>query len=65
MYPGFGHLVESGAFSYRMPNPYNVAWDFSVVQILFFLGYVPGFPKLYLYMLKQRKNTLGSKEKRS
>ena len=64
-YSGFGHLVESGAFSYRMPNPYNVAWDFSVVQILFFLGYVPGFPKLYLYMLKQRKNTLGSKEKRS
>ena len=58
------HLVKSGALSYAMPNPYNVAWDFPTVQILFFLGYVPGFPMLYTYMLKQRKSVLSPAKKK-
>ena len=63
-YSGFPHLVKSGALSYAMPNPYNVAWDFPTVQILFFLGYVPGFPMLYTYMLKQRKSVLSPAKKK-
>ena len=35
---------QVGALSYAMPNPYNVAWDFPTVRILFFLGYVPVSP---------------------
>jgi hypothetical protein len=57
-YSGFEHLVKSGAFSVAMPNAYNIALHFPSIQVMFFLGYVPGFPMLYQYMLKQRKSVL-------
>jgi very-long-chain (3R)-3-hydroxyacyl-CoA dehydratase/ATP-dependent RNA helicase DDX5/DBP2 len=41
-----------------MPNAYNIALHFPSIQVMFFLGYVPGFPMLYQYMLKQRKSAL-------
>ena len=57
-YSGFEHLVKSGAYSVAMPNAYNIALHFPSIQVMFFLGYVPGFPMLYQYMLKQRKSAL-------
>lgn len=57
-YSGFEHLVKSGALSMAMPNAYNIALHFPSIQVMFFLGYVPGFPMLYQYMLKQRKSVL-------
>jgi very-long-chain (3R)-3-hydroxyacyl-CoA dehydratase/ATP-dependent RNA helicase DDX5/DBP2 len=29
---------------------------------MFFLGYVPGFPMLYMYMVNQRKKVLAPKK---
>ena len=44
----------------RSPSPcgVNIALHFPSIQVMFFLGYVPGFPMLYQYMLKQRKSAL-------
>ena len=61
-YSGFSHLVNSGRWSLLMPNKYNVALHFPSIQIMFFLGYVPGFPMLFQYMLAQRKTVLGGKK---
>ena len=61
-YSGFPHVLKSKAFSFAMPNAYNVSVHFPTIQILFFLGYVPGFPMLYQYMLKQRRTVLGGKK---
>jgi very-long-chain (3R)-3-hydroxyacyl-CoA dehydratase len=60
---GFPHLVKSGALSYPMPNPYNISIHFPTIVIMFFLGYVPGFPMLFGYMLSQRKSVLAPKKK--
>ena len=31
----------------RSPNPYNISIHFPSIVVMFFLGYVPGFPMLY------------------
>ena len=64
-YSGFDHIVQSGALNYPMPNPYNVGVHFPTVMVLFFAGYVPGFPMLYGYMLKQRKTVLAPKKSKT
>jgi hypothetical protein len=65
-YSGFAHLTKSGIWSVPMPNAYNVALHFPSIQIMFFLGYVPGFPMLYQYMLKARRAALAPmKDKRA
>jgi len=46
-----------------MPNPYNISIHFPTIVIMFFLGYVPGFPMLFGYMLSQRKSVLAPKKK--
>lgn len=64
-YSGYDHIVRSGALSYPMPNPYNVSIHFPTVMIVFFAGYLPGFPMLYTYMLGQRKSVLAPKKKKT
>ena len=64
-YSGFEHITKSGALSYPMPNQYNIAIHFPSVMIMFFAGYVPGFPMLYSYMLSQRKSVLAPKKKKT
>lgn len=61
-YSGFPHLVSTGALSYPMPNPYNISIHFPSIVVMFFLGYVPGFPMLYMYMVNQRKKVLAPKK---
>lgn len=63
-YSGFDHIVKTGALSYPMPNEYNIAIHFPSVMIMFFAGYVPGFPMLYTYMLNQRKSVVGKGKKK-
>ena len=63
MYSGFQQLVDTGVFSYPMPNALNIAIHFPSIVIMFFLGYIPGFPMLYMYMVSQRKSVLSPKKK--
>ncbi|WPT18042.1 Very-long-chain [Picochlorum sp. SENEW3] len=46
--------------SIELPNPVNFSISYDVVCILAVAAYLPGFPQLYGYMLKQRKKTLSS-----
>jgi very-long-chain (3R)-3-hydroxyacyl-CoA dehydratase len=43
---------------------YHASIHFPSVMIMFFAGYVPGFPMLYMYMLGQRKSVLAPKKKK-
>jgi very-long-chain (3R)-3-hydroxyacyl-CoA dehydratase len=59
-YSGFGYLVKTNPLAYPMPNAANISFHLPSVMLMFFAGYVPGFPMLYSYMLGQRKKVLGS-----
>ena len=61
---GFAQLVKTNPLAFEMPNKLNIAFHFPTFMVLFFLGYVPGFPMLYGYMLDARKKVLGTKSKR-
>jgi very-long-chain (3R)-3-hydroxyacyl-CoA dehydratase len=37
---------------------YNIAFDYYIACLLIIVGYLPGLPKLYGYMLVQRKKQL-------
>jgi len=62
-YSGFPTLVKTGVLSYPLPNPYNVGLHFPSIVVMFFMGYVPGFPMLFQYMLTQRKSVLAPPKK--
>ena len=61
-YSGFGYLVKTNPYAYAMPNKLNFAFHLPTFMVMFFAGYVPGFPMLYSYMLSQRKKVLGSRK---
>jgi very-long-chain (3R)-3-hydroxyacyl-CoA dehydratase len=46
-------------FSIELPNPFNFAFSYHALCVLIVAAYLPGFPQLYGYMLKQRKKVLG------
>lgn len=46
-------------FSVELPNPINFAFSYHALCVLVVAAYLPGFPQLYGYMLKQRKKVLG------
>ena len=48
-----------GLWSIALPNPINFALSYDVVCVLAVAAYLPGFPHLFTYMLKQRKKVLG------
>ena len=48
-----------GLWSIALPNPINFALSYDVVCVLAVAAYLPGFPQLFTYMLKQRKKVLG------
>lgn len=59
---------EHKNFSIELPNSLNVTFSYSYFLILNMLGYIPGFPQLYLYMFSQRKKIIGGsaqKEKKT
>lgn len=45
--------------SVSMPNAVNFGFDYSIACIVIVIGYLPGFPQLYMYMIKQRRKILG------
>ncbi|KDD75900.1 protein tyrosine phosphatase-like protein [Helicosporidium sp. ATCC 50920] len=47
-------------WSLTMPNSLNASFDYYVVCWSALFLYVPGFPKLYSYMLAQRSKVLGA-----
>lgn len=52
-----------GLWSIHLPNPINFALSYDIICVLAVAAYLPGFPQLFGYMLKQRKKVLGSKGK--
>ena len=58
-YSGFAQLVKENPLAYPMPNAFNFSFHLPTFMIMFFAGYVPGFPMLYSYMFGQRKKVLG------
>lgn len=64
-YSGFDYIHKHGVLSYPMPNQYNMSIHWPSVMMMFFAGYVPGFPMLYTYMLGQRKSVLSPKKKKA
>lgn len=55
-------IKKTHMWSVDMPNKYNFAVSYYFVCILVILVYVPGLPKLYGYMLTQRKKVLGTRK---
>jgi very-long-chain (3R)-3-hydroxyacyl-CoA dehydratase len=52
-------------FSLPLPNILNVSVYYDLILIGIMLSYIPFFPQLYLYMLKQRKKFLGGSDSES
>lgn len=46
-------------WSFSLPNPVNMSFNFYGFLIFSMLLYVPLFPQLYTHMIKQRKKVLG------
>ncbi|XP_054810538.1 very-long-chain (3R)-3-hydroxyacyl-CoA dehydratase PASTICCINO 2B-like [Prosopis cineraria] len=63
IYSALPFIKETGKYSTRMPNKWNLSFDYSYVAIGVLGIYVPGVPHLFRHMLAQRKKAL-SKSKR-
>eukprot|EP00118_Oscarella_pearsei_P007345 m.35524 g.35524 ORF g.35524 m.35524 type:complete len:227 (+) comp32138_c0_seq6:13-693(+) len=50
---------ETGMFSYRLPNQWNISFDFFTALCCATFLYIPVFPQLYMHMLVQRRKILG------
>jgi very-long-chain (3R)-3-hydroxyacyl-CoA dehydratase len=53
-----GYYRENRPFSVQMPNKWNWSLDSYMFVWLMIIGYAPGFPQLFGYMLHQRKKVL-------
>lgn len=53
-----------GLWSIALPNPINFSLSYDVICVLAVGAYLPGFPQLFGYMLKQRRKVLGGKGKK-
>ena len=58
-------IKEQRLTSLYLPNMLNFSFDSYYFIVTVIIGYIPGFPKLYMHMLKQRGKYLtpGEKEK--
>ncbi|XP_016345562.1 very-long-chain (3R)-3-hydroxyacyl-CoA dehydratase 1-like [Sinocyclocheilus anshuiensis] len=52
------YVRRSGMYSLRLPNKYNVSFDYYYFLIIVMLSYIPLFPQLYFHMLRQRRRVL-------
>uniref|UniRef100_A0A3P9NPZ7 Very-long-chain (3R)-3-hydroxyacyl-CoA dehydratase n=1 Tax=Poecilia reticulata TaxID=8081 RepID=A0A3P9NPZ7_POERE len=57
IYAALPFVRRSGMYSMRLPNKYNVSFDYYYFLIIVMLSYIP-FPQLYLHMLRQRRRVL-------
>ncbi|KAL4635255.1 very-long-chain (3R)-3-hydroxyacyl-CoA dehydratase 1 [Arapaima gigas] len=58
IYAALPYVQKSGMFSLRLPNKYNVSFDYYIFLIIVMLSYIPLFPQLYFHMLRQRRRVL-------
>ncbi|XP_025048448.1 very-long-chain (3R)-3-hydroxyacyl-CoA dehydratase 1 isoform X2 [Alligator sinensis] len=58
IYAALPYVKKTGMFSLRLPNKYNVSFDYYYFLIIIMLSYIPLFPQLYLHMLRQRRKVL-------
>ncbi|RXN15472.1 very-long-chain (3R)-3-hydroxyacyl- dehydratase 1 [Labeo rohita] len=52
------YVRRSGMYSLRLPNKYNVSFDYYYFLIIVMLSYIPLFPQLFFHMLRQRRRVL-------
>uniref|UniRef100_A0A8C4WIS5 Very-long-chain (3R)-3-hydroxyacyl-CoA dehydratase n=2 Tax=Gopherus evgoodei TaxID=1825980 RepID=A0A8C4WIS5_9SAUR len=52
------YVKKTGIFSLRLPNKYNVSFDYYYFLIIVMASYIPLFPQLYFHMLWQRRKVL-------
>ncbi|XP_066537239.1 very-long-chain (3R)-3-hydroxyacyl-CoA dehydratase 1 [Hoplias malabaricus] len=58
IYAALPYVRRSGMYSMRLPNKYNVSFDYYYFLIIVMLSYIPLFPQLYFHMLRQRRRVL-------
>ncbi|KAF3703692.1 Very-long-chain (3R)-3-hydroxyacyl-CoA dehydratase 1 [Channa argus] len=58
IYAALPFVRRSGMYSMRLPNKYNVSFDYYYCLIIVMLSYIPLFPQLYFHMLRQRRRVL-------
>ncbi|XP_057188355.1 very-long-chain (3R)-3-hydroxyacyl-CoA dehydratase 1 [Triplophysa rosa] len=58
IYGALPYVRRSGMYSLRLPNKYNVSFDYYYFLIIVMLSYIPLFPQLFLHMLRQRRRVL-------
>ncbi|XP_053116816.1 very-long-chain (3R)-3-hydroxyacyl-CoA dehydratase 1 isoform X3 [Hemicordylus capensis] len=58
IYAALPYAKRSGMFSVRLPNKYNVSFDYYYFLIIVMASYIPLFPQLYFHMLRQRRRVL-------
>nr|XP_055073337.1 very-long-chain (3R)-3-hydroxyacyl-CoA dehydratase 1 isoform X1 [Misgurnus anguillicaudatus] len=58
IYSALPYVRRSGMYSLRLPNKYNVSFDYYYFLIIVMLSYIPLFPQLFLHMLRQRRRVL-------
>ncbi|KAI4890502.1 hypothetical protein NFI96_000353 [Prochilodus magdalenae] len=58
IYAALPYVRRSGMYSLRLPNQYNVSFDYYYFLIIVMLSYIPLFPQLYFHMLRQRRRVL-------
>ncbi|MBN3291447.1 HACD1 dehydratase, partial [Polypterus senegalus] len=58
IYAALPIVQKSGMFSVRLPNKYNVSFDYYYFLIIVMISYIPLFPQLFFHMLRQRRKVL-------
>ncbi|KAK5878062.1 hypothetical protein CesoFtcFv8_025508 [Champsocephalus esox] len=58
IYAALPFVRRSGMYSMRLPNKYNVSFDYYYCLIILMLSYIPLFPQLFFHMLRQRRRVL-------
>ncbi|KAL1006846.1 hypothetical protein UPYG_G00077990 [Umbra pygmaea] len=58
IYAALPYVRKTGMLSMRLPNKYNVSFDYYYFLIIVMLSYIPLFPQLYFHMLRQRRKVL-------
>ncbi|XP_059828146.1 very-long-chain (3R)-3-hydroxyacyl-CoA dehydratase 1 [Hemitrygon akajei] len=58
IYAALPFVKKSGIYSLRLPNKYNVSFDYYTCLIVVMISYIPLFPQLYFHMLRQRRKVL-------
>jgi very-long-chain (3R)-3-hydroxyacyl-CoA dehydratase len=59
IYYALSFVRERSMWSIKMPNAFNLTFDYQYFLIGVMLMYIPFFPQLYCHMFAQRKKVLG------